>query len=401
MKKLRGYLLIGSLVSLCLLTGCWDQMELNERAIWVASGFDLAPNGSIEVSGQILIPSKLGSAQSISGQRGAGKGFFVASSIGKDVSDAVNNLQSKLSRQVFASHRRVIVVGEDFARKGIASMLDEHSRNTEVRLRSDLLVVLDSTAKEFFRTIYPLEINPAFGVWKEHEQFHGTRQTSFLDFLMTANSKGVTPTLPIISRIPDLAGDKKASKDNEGFQMSGTAIFNREFKMIGFLNVHEGVLLNWILGRLKNNVVTGFVPEGNGFASLFLSKVGGTITPVLKGDKLSFIITLSGQGTIRENNTSLDLKNQDSLKKVEQAINSQVKEEVITLVNKVQRKYGEDVFGFGEAVHRKYPYLWKRWQTDWMKRFTEVNVTVNSTLRAERIGSNGSPLHLIEGGSKQ
>lgn len=38
------------------LTSCWDRVELNERAIWVATGIDIADDNQIEISGQIVVP---------------------------------------------------------------------------------------------------------------------------------------------------------------------------------------------------------------------------------------------------------------------------------------------------------------------------------------------------------
>ena len=46
-------------ISLLFLSGCWDRKELNDRAIWLATGWDAAENGGVEISGQIVIPANI------------------------------------------------------------------------------------------------------------------------------------------------------------------------------------------------------------------------------------------------------------------------------------------------------------------------------------------------------
>ncbi|MGR5961558.1 Ger(x)C family spore germination C-terminal domain-containing protein [Bacillus paranthracis] len=36
-----------------------------------------------------------------------------------------------------------------------------------------------------------------------------------------------------------------------------------------------------------------------------------------------------------------------------------LKSKLSKLLKKVQKQYGTDIFGFGEAIHRKYPSEWK------------------------------------------
>lgn len=65
---------LGLWISILLLTGCWDRKELNDRAIWLATGLDAGKNGGVEISGQITIPQE----QSQGGGSGEQKGqnFF-------------------------------------------------------------------------------------------------------------------------------------------------------------------------------------------------------------------------------------------------------------------------------------------------------------------------------------
>jgi spore germination protein KC len=46
-------------LSSLVLVGCWDRTELNDQAIWLASGFDVGKEDGVKISGQIAIPSNM------------------------------------------------------------------------------------------------------------------------------------------------------------------------------------------------------------------------------------------------------------------------------------------------------------------------------------------------------
>ena len=97
-------------ISLCFLTGCWDRTELNDLAIELGWGLDQAKNNKIEISAQFIIPSKMGMGQS--GRSNAGKAFFTESGTGRDTHEAIQMMQTKMSREIFRGHQRVILIGE-------------------------------------------------------------------------------------------------------------------------------------------------------------------------------------------------------------------------------------------------------------------------------------------------
>ena len=55
-KKILCFILCFQLV---ITTGCWDRVELNDRAIWLATGWDVGEKEGVEITGQIVIPSNM------------------------------------------------------------------------------------------------------------------------------------------------------------------------------------------------------------------------------------------------------------------------------------------------------------------------------------------------------
>ncbi|MED3561038.1 Ger(x)C family spore germination protein [Bacillus xiapuensis] len=389
MSRYRALCMI-LVVSLFFLTGCWDRTELNDLGIELGWGLDKAKNNGIEISAQFIIPSKMGMGQS--GRSQGGKTVFVESGTGKGTLEAVQNMQTKLSRGIFRGHRRVIVIGEPLARHGLASVLDTYSRDPEIRLRADALIVKGGTAKEFLETPYPLEDIPVRGALKEHNEIGGLGDQSLLHFLMAATSDGNTPVLPVIAITHN---SKEQDQTNaRGFQMVGLGIFNQELKLIGFLNMQEDKMGLWIINRLTKQTLTANVPQGDGNASLFFTKLGSKIIPSIQGRTIKFDIVLSGEGIIRENNTNLDLTQPKNLTLLEHVLEKKAEKQALQTIQKVQKQYGTDIFGLGEAIHQKYPSKWKGLKGNWGSQFRRVQVSVHANLTIRRVGLTGPSLQL-------
>jgi spore germination protein KC len=373
--------------SLFFLTGCWDRMELNDLAIELGWGIDQAKKNKVQISAQFIIPSKIGMGQS--GRSQSGKPVFIESGTGKDTLAAVDNMQTKLSREVFRGHRRVIVVGEKLATRGLASILDTYSRDPDIRLRTDMLIVKGSTAKAFLEASYPLEDIPALGAMKEHNQVGGLGDTSLLNFIIASMSEGITPVLPVIELIH--SSKKQDRKSIKGFQMAGLAIFNKDLKLIGTLNVNESKNYLWLINRLTKQSIT-VMPQGNGTASLSLIKMNSKVKPIIHGQTIKCNIVLSGVGTIRENNTNLDLTQSKSLTRLQHILEKKAEKQVLQTIEKVQKQYGTDIFGFGEAIHQKYPSQWKGLKKNWGNQFRKIEVSVQANLTIRRVGLTGPSL---------
>jgi len=382
------------LIIILFITGCWDQKELSNRSIWIGSGFDRNGRGDIVLSGQILLPGQGGGSKGKADSSGNGTNTFVVTGEGKNVSQAAADLQGSLSREVFPSHRRVVFLGEQFAKNGIAEILDEHSRNPSVRLRTDIFVVKDSTAYKMVQSNYPLEKIPAIGAYKELEHTTGMRQVTFMRLLRAASSDGISPVLPVITMIQKGNDD---SNKQESFKIEGLAIFDKKkMNLKGFINQEEAILVNWITGILKSTTITTNIPETQGRVSIHLSRLEHRILPEKLRDKFVFHVKLTGKGIIRENQTRLDLRTGSNVRLIQKSLENKVEKEIKDIILKMQQTYQEDIFGFGEILHRKSPSNWRLMKSDWNKFFKEADFDVQVKMTVTQIGLTGPSLHLRE-----
>ena len=120
--------------------------------------------------------------------------------------------------------------------------------------------------------------------------------------------------------------------------------------------MQEWLTTLWIVNRLSKQTVTATASKGNGSASLYMTKINRKIIPTIQGDTIKCDIVFR-EGTIQENNTNLDLSTKN-LTLLEHVLENSPKRKLSKLL-KGSKQYGTDIFGFGEAIHQKYPSEWK------------------------------------------
>ncbi|PFA59471.1 Ger(x)C family spore germination C-terminal domain-containing protein, partial [Bacillus cereus] len=141
-------------------------------------------------------------------------------------------------------------------------------------------VIKGNTAKDFLKAAFPLESIPALGALNKHMQIEAAGDMSLLNFLIAGTSDGIIPILPVIKLN---VSHKKGKTVVKGFQIVGGAIFNNDFKSVGYLNMQEWLTTLWIVNRLSKQTVTATASKGNGSASLYMTKINRKIIPTIQG----------------------------------------------------------------------------------------------------------------------
>ncbi|CAG7626131.1 Ger(x)C family spore germination protein [Paenibacillus allorhizosphaerae] len=380
--KSAGKLCIVLLLAVSVSTGCWDLREPNQLAFITGAAMDLTHDGQFEISSQIAIPAAIGGGQDNAGGAGNKKSFSVVTATGKNFMDAGQHLQSQLSRQLFYGHRQTILVGQRLAEYGVSSFIDMIIRNPQSEMRSMIYVVKGGDAKDL------LSIEPIFDPFSATALVNEQASLNLIPyyyriFLSDALSQGTQPLLPAVS----LTASKK-------YVYVGSAILNKDngLKLAGFLNPKESFYANWITGKQTGSIITSFIPQGNGTVSLRLQSLGRRIRLKKVNDRLQIDLRLTGKGTIVENNANLDPSQRKDLQIIQDELSQSTQKSIQQLVEKVQKQYKTDIFGFGEIVHRQNPEQWKTLKQDWGETFSQLQVAVKVELRCKDPGQTSSPI---------
>ncbi|NHW36421.1 hypothetical protein GQF04_17805 [Paenibacillus aceris] len=90
-----------------------------------------------------------------------------------------------------------------------------------------------------------------------------------------------------------------------------------------------------------------------------------------------------------ENNTDIDLSVSAERIRLERKLNEIKAKKVEATIKELQLQFGQDVFGFGEEVHREHPYYWKEIRNKWDQIFPILEVSVDVKLKIQSIGDIG------------
>jgi len=376
--KIKPVLIIIISFALAIIPGCWDRRELNEIGLVAGVGIDLAEEGSVLLSTQVVVPSNIKTAGQTGGGGGAQKAFVVFSASGKTVFHAVRRILDFTSRKLFYGYSKIIVINEEVVKRySLDEILDFFYRDPELRERSWVLVTKDR-ALDIMNTVHPLEMISCFAISDEILANTHKSKTSSNDVLhvhQILQSGGQDVTVSVVTK----------DADNHP-NISGSAMF-KEGKFVGYLTEMESRGLLWVQGKVKSGIVTFPWPDDPGKEiSIEILRVHSKIEPLIKDGKIGINVMVEQAGNVGEIECPIDLTEPGIMEKLAKSEENAIKTEIDWALKKA-RQYHSDIFGFGSQVHIKYPKEWKSIEKTWRDEiFPEMEVNVDVKVRLNQIG---------------
>ncbi|MEW9702110.1 Ger(x)C family spore germination protein [Paenibacillus sp. SI8] len=373
---------LGIMFALCtvLLTACWDRTETNDIAFVLSSSVDLEDDGRYRVAYIFPLPGSMGGASGGGGGTSGGKSYYIDSEVGATMREASSKLQLRMSRRLFLSHRRTIVIGEKLAKAGISPLLDVVPRTPESRLTC-FLVLTKGKGYDLLNTEPKFERFPAEAI-RELTKSRQAMGTSTKDVGL-ALSFGSDPIISYIEA-RESQSDKKPSHE---IQLIGYGQFKGD-QLVGIYKKQEATGLMWLRNNVKEHTFTfPMKPDESGQDISILVTQGQTeITPDLQGDKLIFNIKLNASGFVREDLSKQDLSKPDNLHQVEIKLAEQVKKSVQATLARMQEE-GTDSAQLSLKVWRKYPNAWNNTlKAQWLDLFKEAEFRITAEASISETG---------------
>lgn len=371
--------------------GCWNRRELDTLAIVSAVGIDKSEEQEkLSVAFQIIKPSEIkGASPSASGgtESGGSKGVWVLTSTGYTIFDAARNATMQADRRLFFPQSKVIVIGEELAREGISPLLDFFNRDPEPR-RISWILISKGKAHDIISAKHEQENIPARTIDNIIQSSTATStavKVNLNEFLKNL----ISPTSdPIACRIEMIQDNQSKSQK---MRFTGASVFKGD-KLVGFLDQHETRGLNWILGKVVSGIILVKSPlDDNKNVALEIIRASSRITPEILDDEIKIIIEVKEEGNLAEQFSHVELTNTEMFKELERRKAQVIKNEIQSVLEKAQKKWGVDIFGFNKAVHRKYPQEWKTLQTNWRDILPKINVEVKVDAKLRTSGLSSIP----------
>ncbi|MGF7034267.1 spore germination protein KC [Paenibacillus mucilaginosus] len=392
-RLLLGCVLVLSLLSL---TGCWNRRELNELTVVVALGIDKAKDGYI-VSAQLV------NAQEIAAKGGSGYAtpITVYQGKGATVFEALRRMTTEINRKLYLSHIRVVVLGEELARQGIGDALDFLSRDHELRTDFYMLVARGASAEKVLSALAPLEKIPANKMFSAlqvmKENWAGVMEITLDELLADMLSEGIDPVATGIRLTgkSEAVGNKsnvQKSKPDAVIQYDGMAVF-REDRLIGWLNEEESTGFNYVMRSLESTIVSLACPEGGGKVGMELQRVQSSIHARVQEGAPAIGIHVKAEANIGDVECPMKVMELQTVPPLEEKLEEAIRSSVQAAVTKTKTRLKTDIFGFGRAVHRDQPKLWKQIKGSWDERVPGLPVEIQVDAKIRRVGTVTDPVN--------
>jgi len=387
-----------------LLTGCWDRLEIEERAVVLGIGIDaVGPEAAredrdishrtgemptrdmIHVTVQIALPGRipLGPGEGGGGGGGGGKEqgtVWVLDVVGHSIDDALMNLDQKISGKLFFGHLRVIVISEEMARRGLSNLNDYLRRNSEVR-RMAWMFVCKGKAKDLMMAVPKLERVPSLYLSSTLDGAVkiGKLPADYVGMYWSKSSKkGQEGILPYVSLMKD-----------DAVEISGLAYFRGE-RMVGVTRPYEIVAYMGIKGINPGGyrglmLLDGFEKTVTVYSTHRKSKIQVDVGGGRPHVKVTVFLELNMEEKLSK---QFKVNNTEASKDIQNRVEKSLLKTYRDVISKTQSQ-GSDIFGFGEYFRAREPAFWNReivTKERWQEVYRTLDIDMDVSTRMRRIG---------------
>jgi spore germination protein KC len=377
-------------VLLPLLTGCWDRQELNELGIMLGLGVD-KDGDMIKVTAQVVVPNE------VSSKSGGGKGTPVTQyqASAPTLFEAIQKLTESSPRRIFMAHIRVMVIGEEYARKvGIYDITEALMREPTVRPDYYVMVARNTTASKVLDVLTPLENLPAEKMFNSLDVSTKTWSPTttvtgdqLLEYLLAPGIQPVITGVEVVGQ-PENSGNQAniaTIKAPASLNSTGLSVFKGD-KLIGWLTEDESKGYNYI----RNNVVStiSHLPcRKNGYVTFKALRTTTKRKAKVVAGRPVIDINIKNVSSIGAVECGIKIGSMKVLKELERDSEEKLVDLMQKSIKSVQRKFHVDIFGFGQEVYHADPKFFKKVEKDWDSYLEDLDVHYDVNVQIKRVGT--------------
>ncbi|MEF3304789.1 Ger(x)C family spore germination protein [Paenibacillus sp. GYB003] len=395
-----GRTIAALLLLLALLPGCWNRRELNDLGILVGTAIDKVGD-QYRLTAQIVKPGEVTKRKS----PGTSAPVTLYQSTAPTLFTAFRKLTEISPRKVYGAHIRVLVLGESLAKEGVTDAIDLLIRDPEVRSDFYVMIARDTSAESVLRVMTPLENIPANKLFHSldvsSKAWAPTTTVTLEQLMEKLIGEGINPVLTGVRLVGD-AEEGNSSKNTEKIdpsaklRLTGLAVMRKD-RLVGWLNEVQSKGYNYITDQVTSTA--GYVKCSNGgLLTLETIRTHTKMKGKMVNGKPVIDIHMVDESNIAEVACEIDLDKPGTIRELEEKQRSKKIALMKQAVEVVKRKYGVDIFGFGQAVYRADPRAWSRLKKDWDSHFQDVQVRYEVDIHIRKIGMMGRKIQI---GSKE
>ena len=331
------------------------------------------------------IISQLGSGSSggSGGSQGGERKSWVLTSTGDTIFDIERSLAIREGRQDFYGHLKIIIISEEVAREGIEPVIDFFSRRREVQ-QNIQLAIANGEAREVLSVVPIADDFASFYIDSMLEALYRSAAKINTDLVAVRRSLAESGNV-VLPRI-------RASSPSEVIAGGAAVIKNGRF--IGWLSELETSGYNIVQNNVLGGSITIVDPQSKstegepGLIALTIKKVNAQKSVRMVNKTPVYTIEIDSEWDVVEKGDGSSLWDIKYLHQIEERVAKEVQRRGLQVVDKMQREFKADVFGFGEMLNRKYPDHWDTVKGKWdEKYFPEAKIHIDVSAKIRRTDS--------------
>jgi spore germination protein KC len=374
MIRQKAKIIIWILISILVISGCWDMVEIDKRLFVAILGVDTS-----DEEGKYTFYYCFPIAREIAGGEAGGGGggqhpVGTAITVAHSIISGSENLALRLNRHLYFELMRTVVISEEVARKDLRKIIDPLSRDTEFNRRSRFAISQGDIKKV-------IEVTP----WVEQltsDYFESLYEDTGMTGKFIESDLG-----EFLRTINILNGNALVSKikpDKTEVNIGGAAVI-KDYRMVGWLDEEETQGVNMFLGRLKGGNIIVEDPDNYGVVTFSIISERSKLSLKAREPIPKFNLQVSIEGDVKGITHGTLISLEDSLE-IQELVSKAVKEQILKGTTKIKDVYKVDLLKLGDHLRKYEPKLWEEYEENWDDMLPDIGIDVNVHTTIRNIG---------------
>jgi len=347
------------LVSTFTFAGCWDRVEIENRAFVVAIGID-SNEGEYVVSLSVPLLKKDGDEKS-------DEPHHIKSAQGKTITEAIKKLDAKTDKTLYYGQAKLLVLGSNLLSDAdmASSAINAIRSKTEIDLHIHVLAA-EEKASDTLEAKPPGETLPglfAADIYRNKDKLGGASFALDLERLASSYKNGAI--IPMI---------KQDDCESTPLKLDGAVAIKHRHK-IGKLTAEELQGFLWCINRGNNSAVVT-VEHDRRLVPIKVEKHTAKVSFEPFGDGLRAVVRVKVTGHVEE-----ALGEDTDMTQVKQKLANQIAKEIYTTADKLQHEYTLDGYDWLKLLRQKNYRLYKIHSDNWHDTFRKIEIAPHVYVR--------------------
>lgn len=416
LKKVSLIISITLLLNI-ILTGCYDSIEIDDEVYALVIGIDKGINNKIILTIQYPVYKSSSGGSEGGGKNGMGgqsssnmvSGSIIQTIEASSILEGVDMFGMAISRRVSLLHAKMIVISEESAKEGVGDYIAPLTRFRETR-RTMHVTVVKGKAEDFIKeniatvgeslakTIELMSTqskNTAFFPESRFNNFYRGILSPYESAIavyggvnnfekLTTNSQNADNSLPIDKgyfpgNLPRIGVAKR--------EFAGMAVFNGD-KMVGSLDSYETRYYLLVMGQYRRGVITIEDEEkpGDGISADIRIGRKPQMSSHFENGEPVIDVKIEIECDIGSIQSRINYEDLSKLNNLNKQINEHIKNEIQKLIEKTQKEFKADIFGFGHKVVDHFSTIQEWEEYNWLSHYPKAEVNVDVEVNIRRTG---------------